>query len=439
MCRNKMLTRRKFKRVIMLNQVQISEIHNLHLQGFSKTEISKILSISFNTVKKYLSGLHSGIYERKKRTYNSQLTPYLTEIERLYKQHRNAVVVKRLFKEQHPDIALSQRQFQRVLKPLKDRFREQTEWKTSRVETPVGDQMQIDTAHIKVKDSNGGITHYVLFVAVLSYSRAIFVKAYANERAFTWFNGIRSAFEFFQGVPQTIVFDNAKALVTKAAPKSQDGFCQLNSNFRSFCNYWKVTPIACRAWNPSSKGKVERAVRYIKENAIAGRIFRDMKQLNLSLFSWCQLQSLTRVMNVDGEKFSPQERLEEERKHLNPLRPKIFKEKENYRKVNAQGKVRIDNREYVVPIKFANQLVVVTESDRFVEIQTLDAQPIQKYPSHELYKHTQTVSILEGRNTFGSMDSIFIADKNRSIAPPNEFVPDLSAYAMLDEEELIIQ
>ena len=62
-----------------------------------------------------------------------------------------------------------------------------------------------------------------LLVAVLSYSRRLFVKAFLHERQDDWREGIAAAFTHFGGVPRTVLGDNARALVRRPRPRDRHG------------------------------------------------------------------------------------------------------------------------------------------------------------------------------------------------------------------------
>ena len=88
---------------------------------------------------------------------------------------------------------------------------------TVRVETPPGDQLQIDFGQQRVLIADTWVRVFLL-VAVLSYSRRLFVKAFLSERQDDWREGIAAAFLHFGGVPRTLLGDNARALVTGRDP-----------------------------------------------------------------------------------------------------------------------------------------------------------------------------------------------------------------------------
>src|SRR5437867_3471509 len=83
---------------------------------------------------------------------------------------------------------------------------------TVRIETARGDQLQVDFGQQRVLIAGVRVRIFLL-VAVLSYSRRLFVKPFFNERGADWREGIAAAFTHFGGVPRTVLGDNARPLV----------------------------------------------------------------------------------------------------------------------------------------------------------------------------------------------------------------------------------
>lgn len=81
-----------------------------------------------------------------------------------------------------------------------------------RFETAPGEQMQIDFGQVRIAIGDETVRVF-LFVATLGYSRRGFVCAFRHERQSAWFAGIEAAFAHFGGRVQTLLVDNAKALV----------------------------------------------------------------------------------------------------------------------------------------------------------------------------------------------------------------------------------
>jgi transposase len=109
-----------------------------------------------------------------------------------------------------------------------------------------------------------------LFVATLGYSRRHFVTIFRHEREISLAGrpgaGISATIE---GVPEEILLDNAKALVIYHNAETRE--VVFNERFRALAAYWGFR--ACAPYRARTKGKDERAVGYVKSNALAGREF----------------------------------------------------------------------------------------------------------------------------------------------------------------------
>lgn len=153
-----------------------------------------------------------------------------------------------------------------------------------RIETPPGEEAQVDFGYIgKVFDPiTGKIRKTWVFVMTLSHSRHQYAEAVFDQTIPTWLECHIRAFEFFQGIPQRIVIDNLKAAITKACfnePKVQRSYQELAGHYG-----FLIAP--CRVATPRHKGKVESGVHYVQRNALAGRTFRDIHELNEHLRTW---------------------------------------------------------------------------------------------------------------------------------------------------------
>ena len=106
-----------------------------------------------------------------------------------------------------------------------------------------------------------------VFVAVLCYSRLMFIEFTLSQRKAEFYRGLVHALEFFGGSPRAIIFDNLKAAVLNGSGRAA---C-FHPEFLALCGYFCLQPIACERRDPESKGIVEGGVRYVKHNALAGR------------------------------------------------------------------------------------------------------------------------------------------------------------------------
>jgi transposase len=106
-----------------------------------------------------------------------------------------------------------------------------------------------------------------VFVAVLCYSRLAYIEFTLSRRQAEFYRGLVNALTFFGGSPRNLIFDNLKAAVLNGAGRHA---C-VHPEFLALCGYFRMRPVACAARDPESKGVVEGGVRYVKQNALAGR------------------------------------------------------------------------------------------------------------------------------------------------------------------------
>jgi transposase len=93
-------------------------------------------------------------------------------------------------------------------------------------------------------------------VLTLGYSRRQVIRVYRNQRQRNWLQALEEAFHFWGGIPEEVLVDNAKALITINNPKT--GELVVNSNFAAFARHWGFTAKACWPNRPQTKGKDER-------------------------------------------------------------------------------------------------------------------------------------------------------------------------------------
>ena len=147
---------------------------------------------------------------------------------------------------------------------------------------PPARQLQIDFGETRVS-IGGEVVKLHLFVATLGYSRRVFVRAFRHERQSAWFDGMETAFGHFGGLPQEVLFDNARALVEDHDAATRE--VRFNERLHGFARYWGFRPRACAPYRARTKGKDERGVGYVKHNAIAGRRF-DSWAAELAACRW---------------------------------------------------------------------------------------------------------------------------------------------------------
>ncbi len=181
-----------------------------------------------------------------------------------------------------------------------------------RFETPAGFQGQVDFATFNLPWGR----RYALLV-VLGYSRLLWLRFYRHQTMDTLFRGLESAFAYFGGVPQELLFDQMRSVVISDERLSEGGLV-LNTEFLRFAAHWGFRPRACRAYRAKTKGKVERPIRYLRQSFFYGRTFLNDDDLNTQGEGWLDSTANVRRHRTIGE--SPRARFErDEREMLKPL------------------------------------------------------------------------------------------------------------------------
>src|SRR6516225_3383927 len=156
----------------------VTAIRDLASRGIGSKTIARQLGIARNTVRRY---------RRAPVTVGVQVRPAARKLSDADRQTArelyagaaagNAVVVQRLLTTH--DVVVTARTIQRAVADLR-RAQRAAALATVRVETAPGDQLQIDFGQKRVTIAGTRVRVFLL-VAVLSYSRRLFVKAFLNE------------------------------------------------------------------------------------------------------------------------------------------------------------------------------------------------------------------------------------------------------------------
>ncbi|BCS33764.1 transposase [Luteitalea sp. TBR-22] len=346
--------------VLVLEGEVVASIRALAARGVGSKRIAATLGVARNTVKRYLrTAVPAGVQVRPQARCLSEAAR--AEARRLYEgvAEGNAVVAHRLLAEQ--GVAVSVRTVERAVRDLR-RARRVAEVATVRVETAPGEQLQVDFGQKRVEIAGTAVRLHLL-VAVLSYSRRIFVKAFLHERQDEWREGLAAAFQHFGGVTRTVLGDNARALVSGRDVATST--VHFHPADLAFCRDWDVQPRACAPYRARTKGKTESGVKYVKRNALAGLTFAS---LETHLATWMALAD-QRIHGTTHE--APAVRFSrDEQPALRPLPLRALPRREQRvrRRVAADALVDIDTVRYSVPHPLVREHVEVAIGDDTVRI-----------------------------------------------------------------------
>ncbi len=327
-------------------------VRALRERGLSKKEIGRHLGLDIKTVRKWLRQK----WEPQQRSGRSRALDRWEEFlrGRAPEVAFNATVLHRELTDQgfegsYPAVV-------RYLRPWRLEHRSD-ETATLRFETDPGKQSQVDwgSAWVWLGEERVRV-HF--FVMVLGYSRRIFVRGYLEEGLASLLDGHARAFEHFGGRTETILYDNPRTIVLSKDESS--GSVTWNAKFKDRMDFYGVKIRLCRYYRAQTKGKVESGVKYVKRNALVGRRFRDLEELNSWLLQWCLEVADQRVHGTTHE--LPAQRFA--RSEAGALiatdaRLPTPQERNESRIVPRDGLVAVEANRYPVPLSWAGQTVRV--------------------------------------------------------------------------------
>jgi len=242
-----------------------------------------------------------------------------------------------------------------------------------RIEVPPGYEMQVDYGSgAPCRDEEGKCCRTHVFRGVLSYSRKGYSEAVRRLTTESFIRSLENAFWTLGGVPQVVVFDNAKAVVTQADWYDPE----LNPKIVEFCRHYDFTLLPTRPRTPRHKGKVERGVGYAKSNALRGRKFDSLAAENEFLRHWERSVADTRIHGTTkrhvGQLFETVERTA-----LRPLpRERFPVYEEGQRHVSRDGHIEVKRSFYSVPPEYLGCTVWVRWTEQMVRVLNHRFEPI---------------------------------------------------------------
>lgn len=326
------------------------DIHILRQQGLSIRKIAALRHVSRNAVRRALRSTTPPTGKRR-RTKGIKLEPYKGLIESwLRDEVRSQWTAERIFDE------LQDRGYKGGRTVVKEYVHEHRPRPPAMAEARFyvkpGQQVQIDWAEMGPADIGGLQRKLYAFVAIMAWSRELFVRFTTDMKLLTWLDCHQRAFAFFGGVPRETLIDNLKTGVLSRAGAT----VRWHPAYEAMAVGLGFRPIAHFPLRPKTKGRVERIVRFARERFFIGRDVGDLERFNDEALSWLQRRANTRVHRVTRER--PCDRFAIERQALRPLRDYDLVLEET-RVADAYALASVDGVRYSVPARLARRALTL--------------------------------------------------------------------------------
>jgi transposase len=251
-------------------------VRTLQAQGHSLREISRILAMSRNTVRRILRAPGGSVAE----------TPACDEatlgkLKAAFARARgNVVRVRELLAGD--GLAVS---YSTLTRWVREADLREPPRRAGAYDFVPGQEMQHDTSPHRVRFASADKPVSVQCAGlVLAYSRRLFIQYYPRFTRFEAKAFLLEAARFMAGVCPVCVIDNTSVLL--AAGAGADAV--VAPEMAAFARTLGFLFRAHRVGNPERKGRIERPFGYVEMNFLAGRSFTDFDDLNRQAVDWCR-------------------------------------------------------------------------------------------------------------------------------------------------------
>jgi len=352
----------------MLTPDQISELHRLHwVEKWPLRKIARQLHIGRRTIARYLEA-PAPKPSRRERAH--KIEPWKAAIAELLEKDpdANAPVIAQHLKPLGFDGGLT------IIKDYLRAVRKNSVVRRAyvRVEPGPGERYDVDWGHFGALVYNGATRKLYGFCVVEAHSRKMYLEFTHSQTFETFVRCHIHAFHFFGGVSREIWFDN----LATAVAEHDGNLVRFNPRFLAFARECGFIPRACHVRAPWEKGKVERAIGYVRQNFWPLRSFTDLPDLNAQARQW--LKEVANQRQHRETRQRPEDRFRPESLHpLAALTPDYRDTIEAL--VYKDIRLSFDGNRYCVPPRYVGTQLTVKADSSSVTIYD-QHQAVAAYP-----------------------------------------------------------
>jgi transposase len=332
----------------MLTAVQINDLHRLYWsERWPIRKIERHLHRSWRTIKKYLDAPAQSAAPRQRQ---SKLDPFkLTIAEWLEKDPTAtaAVIQQRLRSVGYTGAYTIVREYVSTTRPAR-----KTPRAFLRLEPPPGERFEVDWGHFGVLDYAGDKRKLYAFALVEAHSRMLYLE-FTHSQSFETFARCHvHAFMAMSGVAREIAYDNLATAVAE-----HDGrLVRFLPRFLAFAREYGFYPKACNVAAGWEKGKVERAIGYVRQSFWPLREFKDLYDVNRQARQWLAETANQRQHRETRER--PLDRFKAEALRPLPVIPYDYRDTVEAL-VYKDLRLHFDGNRYCVPPRFVGRRLTI--------------------------------------------------------------------------------
>jgi transposase len=264
-------------------------------------------------------------------------------------------------------------QLRRTVARLRPQFREAF----LQLQTFPGEQAQVDWAHFGHVMVGRAKRALSCFVMTLSYSRALYLEFFFDQTLENFLRGHVHAFQYWSGQPRVILYDNLKSAVLERRGNQ----IQFHPRLIELSAHYHFAPRPCQVRAGNQKGRVERAIRYVRDSFWAGRTFTTLAECNHQALLWRDQIAHQRRWPGGDSRSVADVFTEEQSRLLPPARHPFSTDRIETVRSHKTIYVRFDLNDYSIPPEAVGRQLTLVASD--ISVRILDA-------SLEIARHART-------------------------------------------------
>jgi hypothetical protein len=246
-----------------------------------------------------------------------------------------------------------------------------------------GEQSQVDWAHFGHVMVGRAKRALSCFVMTLSYSRALYLEFFFDQTMENFLRGHVHAFEYWSGQPRVILYDNLKSAVLERRGNQ----IQFHPRLIELSAHYHFAPRPCQVRAGNQKGRVERAIRYVRDSFWAGRTFTTLAECNRQALLWRDQVAHQRRWPGGDDRTVADVFAEEQSRLLPPALHAFSTDRIETVRSRKTIYVRFDLNDYSIPPEAVGRQLTLVASD--ITVRILDgsfeiARHARSYDRHQL-------------------------------------------------------
>src|SRR6202162_2430839 len=222
----------------------------------------------------------------------------------------------------------------------------------ARMETPPGERFEVDWGHFGVLDYSGDKRKLYAFALVEAHSRMLYLEFTHSQSFETFVRCHMHAFAALGGIAREIAYDNLATAVAEHDGK----LVRFLPRFLGFAREYSFYPRACNPASGWEKGKVERAIGYLRQNFWPLREFTDLHNVNRQVRQWLAEVANQRLHRETRER--PLERFKPEALRPLPIIPYDYRDSTEAL-VHKDLRLAFDGNRYCVHQRYVGRRLTI--------------------------------------------------------------------------------